>query len=541
MTGHTAANSFQLLAGSNRVALPRHQTLRALIDWSYDLLPGDEHALLRRLAIFSGGWTLDATEQVIPADPAAITTLLQQLVEKSLVVPHEQNGTMRYYMLETIRRYALEKLGEAAEVEIMADRHLQYIVVLAGKIEPQLYTAEQAPAIYRFNREADNIRAALSWAQQSNQMETGIHLVGLLWYYWFIAGYAREGWQWMNAFLPALDQAAPAVRARMLLGLARLAPFAGEYKRAAQYAGQSLSLYRALGDKRGIARALLSFNLGSAHKEELANITAMRAEALALCREIGDSRMLGQAQVENGVIAIELNEYRQAWRAFEEALQLFRQVGDTSRIGLALAHLGNAALYQGEYSRAEALFLESIQIARQLGDDLRLAYSIAGLGTAALNRDRPLAAFKYYHESYAIRQKLGEKHAIVVTLFGMGNAVRQLGKLEQARTYYRQAITICHTYRLNYLVAEAIEAFASLDARLNRPIQAARLLGAADTIRRITDRPRKLPWQAAFDTHLALIHSQIDAQSFEQAWAEGQALTLEQAVASTLEEAGSSS
>lgn len=525
---------FHLLTGSNRVALPRHQTLRALIDWSYDLLSGAEQALLRRLAVFSGGWTLEAAEQVISDMPVA--NLLEQLVEKSLVVPVEQGGTMRYHMLETIRHYALEKLGRTAEAEDMADRHLHYILMLAKETEPQLYQAEQRQAIYRFNQEMDNIRAALRWAQQSRQMEIGVQLAGLLWYFWVMSGYGKEGWQWLNAFLPALEQVSPSARARILLGLARLAPFAGEYEMGAAFATESLSLYRTLDDKRGTALALLSFNISTIRKEDLARIAAMRDEALAICRELGDCRLVGQALLDACTIAIEQNDYERATASCEEALELFRQVGDLSHTSLALAQLGNAALYRGDYQRAEALFLESIPIARQLGEDLRPAYALAGLGTAALNQDKPAAAFRYYEESHTIRQKLGEKHGVVVTLFGMGNAARQLGKLERARAYYREALANCRTFKLIHLIAEAFEAVASLEARLSHPERAARLLGAAQAIRLATDRPLKKPWQTAYDIHLAMIRRQLDRQIFEQAWAEGQAMPVELAITYALED-----
>jgi predicted ATPase len=192
---------FHLLTGGSRTALPRQQTLRALIDWSYNLLTEPERTLLRRLSVFAGGWTLEAAEAVGGAE-AEVLELLAQLVNKSLVVVERPLGAeARYTLLETIRQYALEKLAESGEGEFTRRQHLAYFLRLAQRAEPHFYDAGQTEWLQKIEAEHENIRAALEWSLQS-EVANGQQLALALWWAWNISGRTSEGYDWLGRMLP---------------------------------------------------------------------------------------------------------------------------------------------------------------------------------------------------------------------------------------------------------------------------------------------------------------------------------------------------
>ena len=192
---------FRLLTGGARTALPRQQTLRALIDWSYGLLSENERLLLRRLSVFAGGWTLEAAEEVGSGDgiePDEVLDLLTQLVNKSLVIVMEQSpsGETRYRLLETIRQYAREKLLEAGGGEVVRHRHLAYLVKLVEQAEPELYRSQQVRWSNRLEDEIDNLRMALEWALATN-VESGLRIAAFPWRFWQARGYLQEMGEWL--------------------------------------------------------------------------------------------------------------------------------------------------------------------------------------------------------------------------------------------------------------------------------------------------------------------------------------------------------
>src|SRR5262245_40657919 len=254
---------FCLLTGGSRTALPRQQRLRALIDWSYDLLSPSEQALLRRLSVFAGGWTLEAAEAVCAGEPIEAWEVLDRLtalVEKSLVGYEEQAGEARYRLLETVQQYARDRLLEGGEAAAVRGRHRDWFLALAEEAWPDLWTHVSSQD--RLEREHDNLRAALAWSAGQGEGEAGLRLGGALWPFWWMRGYLGEGREHLAGLL-ALPRAEAhaAARAKALQGAGILARYQGEYGAARVLLAESLAICRELGGKLGIASSLSS--LGS--------------------------------------------------------------------------------------------------------------------------------------------------------------------------------------------------------------------------------------------------------------------------------------
>ncbi|MDE3091423.1 MAG: tetratricopeptide repeat protein, partial [Chloroflexota bacterium] len=326
---------FDLLTGGSRTALPRHQTLRASMDWSHALLTVSEQILFRRLSVFAGGWTLSAAQVVGGRDSSAsdqILDLLSSLVNKSLVVAEEQDGQTRYRMLEAIQQYARAELAESREAQMTQSRHLEFFVQLAEEAEPKLASAEQKVWLDRLAAESDNWRAALRWATQSRELELGLRLAGALWRYWDRCGDLSEGRGWLERLLTLAANDARAnllpARAKGLHGLGVMAHDQGDYEQARSLYEQALTLRQELGDGLGVA-ALLS-NLG--------------------------------------LVAQEQSDYPQATSFYKKSLKIRQELNDQWGTAVALNNLGLVAQHQGDYEQAKSLYERSLALSRELGD-----------------------------------------------------------------------------------------------------------------------------------------------------------------------------
>ncbi len=402
---------FRLLTGGSRAALPRQQTLKALIDWSYELLTDLEKTLLARITVFSGGWALETAEAVCPGEfdggeilDFDVTDGLAQLVNKSLVLADEHNGAVRYRMLESIRQYGRDKLTASGEEAAFQAKHCAYFLEIAEQAEPQLTGAEQSGWMTRLEQEHDNMRAALTWTlegpDKAQQIETALRLCGGLWNFWVMRSYLSEGRKWLEAALEAADfsgkpeyRTGP-IRAKVLKVLGTVANQQAEYAAAQVYWEQSLILHRELGDKRGIA-SLLN-NLGIVAHLGYADYPTARArfeECLAQFRELNELRPVCAVLNNLGLAALDQGDLAGARQYLEEALTIARSLDHKWSIGLTLSTIGSVALEQGDYEAAAAFLKESLVITNETGARKIAVYSMefmAGLLAAQAQSEKAL-------------------------------------------------------------------------------------------------------------------------------------------------------
>lgn len=353
---------FKLLTSGSRTALPRQQTLRAAIDWSYDLLTADERVVMRRLGTFVNGWTLEAAEAVCPTDQ--VFDAVDSLLNKSMILADLEEGhDARYRMLETIRQYVLEKLREAGELERVRQSHFDFFLALAELAEPKLMRGhDQASWLNRLETELDNMRAALDWALKADQIEAALRLATTLGSFWNERGYFQEGRTWLEAGLSQRDRLPKDLLASALRVAARLAGRQGDFDLAERRAQDSVTLSRELDNKANLAKALNTLAAVSSERGDVARSMAYHDEVLALYRELNDQRGSAQALSDVGWGAVFLSDYARGTPLLEESLALQRKLQDTFGIAWSALALGVARFLQGDLEPATQLMQESLRL-----------------------------------------------------------------------------------------------------------------------------------------------------------------------------------
>ncbi|MGQ0571653.1 MAG: ATP-binding protein [Armatimonadota bacterium] len=490
---------FQLLAGSIRTSLSRHQTLRATMDWGFELLSEPERILLRRLSVFTGGLTLEAAEAVCSGngiEAHQVLALLALLVDKSLVLAEGNEDEARYRFLETVREYAREKLEQSSEAATMRARHQDWFLALAEEAEPHLAGKGQAIWLERLEREVDNLRAALEWNQtQARTAEAGLRLAAAMWYFWVMHSYFSEGRKWLEKAF-ASDEVSATVRAKALYGAGSLAYHQGDYARAASLGEQGLALSRAAGDELGTARCLAVVGLAAVGRGDYAKAAAVGDEALAQFRRLDYTWGITLSLVISGVAAQYHGDYGRAAGLFRESLGLLQKVGDRRMAASVTGSLGVMARIAGDHARASALLRESLDHFRGLQDKWGIGYTLGHLGIVERARGDTAQAEALFKESLAIRWRLGDKRGIAQSLAGLGATACAPANYEKA----------------------------------------ARLLGAAQSVRDAIGALMSPVDQVDFDHTMSLVREHLGETAFADMLVEGRLMPLERLVSALLEE-----
>jgi len=407
---------FGVLVGGTRMAPPRHQAMRATLDWSYDLLDTDERAVFRRLAVFAGGFTLAAAEQVASGpdlEPGQMLGLLARLADKSLVrVEHSESGA-RYHLLHVVSEYARERLAAAGEEEQARQAHLACFARLVEGVAPQIERggeglAELERELDVLDAERSNLRATIQFARSRHDAVGALRIAGPLGRYAYLRGHYHEVRQWMDTAVSASGETPAGLRAAALLGSGRLAHLQCDYVPAVRRLEAALRLYRDLDDAHGIASALQV--LGSVAREQgrYARSLELHAESLATAEAAGDR--WGAASAHNYLgFALWLQcEWEQASAECATALTSLRELGDAEGIVWSLISLGAIARYRGDGRRAAELLDESRSLAERIGFREGIAWSLEQLGLLALDRGDPAAA-GLLSRSLAIHHELHDR------------------------------------------------------------------------------------------------------------------------------------
>ncbi|HEY5982020.1 MAG TPA: tetratricopeptide repeat protein [Anaerolineales bacterium] len=397
---------FQLLSGGSRTALPRHQTLRSLIDWSYSLLSEPEKALFRRLAVFVGGWTLEAAEEVCPGngiESFQILDLLARLVDKSLIAADAAHGEARYGMLETVREYAQERLSECEEVDAAHNRHLQYILSLAERAGAALERRDEIVWLRRLDLDQDNLRLALSWALGLRDPEVALRLAGAAEWFWWSRGITREAEEWLRAALsmPGAEVATKG-RAKALTNMGWYLCLAGEMSAGLGFLRESVATSRAIQEEQALAEALTWFGFMNSMRSDPASEWAALEEGLALARKLGYRPGAGRALIGIGQVKLAQGDYVAAAEAFAEGASLLRETGDGNSLAFAVRRLGHLALRQGDFKKAFALYSESLTINAGIGDKQGVANCLAAMASLAWKLGKSTRAAHLYGATAAV-------------------------------------------------------------------------------------------------------------------------------------------
>jgi predicted ATPase/DNA-binding SARP family transcriptional activator len=388
---------FSLLTSGSRTAIPRHQTLRATLDWSYDLLTEPERILLRRLAVFAGGFTLEAAEAVCSQGMkrSDILDLLGRLVDKSLVIVDEisEVSETRYRLLETIRQYALEKLIDTGEASAVRDRHLEFYLGLAEKSEPHIFSGEAVVWISRLGKELDNIRAAMDWSTNSGKAVAALQIAGSLVYFWWARGLVTS--EWHDRVHKALSRPEGGertlARAKALSGIAFIDWIDSNPTDRRSELEEALSIGKELGDRWNIATTLCNLGLLENIRGNYQEARVFLEQSLETWREVGAEGILGYAMTLNflGDVVLNFDEREWARSLFAESIAILREkLGDTNFLAYSLRRLGQLAWREGNYEDAISLCTESLKLNQDVGDPRGVLSCAAGFAAIAATQGK---------------------------------------------------------------------------------------------------------------------------------------------------------
>jgi predicted ATPase/DNA-binding SARP family transcriptional activator/DNA-binding CsgD family transcriptional regulator/Tfp pilus assembly protein PilF len=492
-------HSLKLLTSGERTADHRHQTLRAALDWSYELLGESEQVLFRRLSVFAGGFTLEAAESAGAGgdiEEVDVLELLSQLVDKSLVVAEEswERGA-RYRLLEPVRQYAREKLRVSGKAEAVGRRHADFFLALAEEAEPELSKPQQAKWLDRLETEHDNLRAALSWALE-REIDLGPRMAGALCRFWHTRGYLSEGRRYLEEAVAKSDVVPTTMRAKALVGLGWIAEPQGDYERARVAYEESLELYRSSNDKRGVANAL------------------------------GDL----------GSLALDRGDYEQAYSLLEESLTLHRELGTKEEVVGVLNGLGVLASAKGDREQSISHFREALGLSRGSGSVRKNAASLGNLGITMLVHGDTEQATVLLEESLALLRDIGDSSNIAIGLMYSALAELTRGDHERVKALSEESLKLLQKGEDKQHIADCLEIMAGGAGAQGRAQRAARLWGAAEAMREdigvlLQPEDRKL-----LDPYLATARSSLGEVAWQATLAEGRAMMSEQAIAYALSE-----
>jgi predicted ATPase len=533
-------DQFRLLTGGSRTALPRQQTLRAAIDWSYDLLTDAERALLRRLAVFAGGWSLEAAETVCAGEGVEeweVLDLLTQLVDKSLVQYEEQDGEGRYRLLEIIRQYSRARLFETGEAVLLRRRHRDFFLALAERAEPELQRADQVAWLKRLDLEQDNLRASLDWCLADDEgVEAGLRLAAALPRFWTVRGVYEEGVDWLERVL-ARNGGSSRARAKALCQAGSTPWWALDITGAQTMLEESQDLYRALGDQAGIAASLLHLGQVAERQGDLEIAQSHLEASRAIYEQLTDDGGVAASLLSLGRVAWRRDDYATARRHFERSLALSRRVGDIFNTSLSLQGLGHMAWRQGDLVATRAYYTESLARMRALDNQSAVPWSLTMLANVdRLEGDLP-SARSLFEECAVIHRHFGRLGDAAWCQLGAGNVALAQGDQTAARSLYTEILNTFREANDREGSAFALERFAALAAAAGQPERVPRLLGAAEALREAIEFPLPpVDRTDYYDRLVAETRAALGEERFVAVWAEGRAMSWDQAVAYALED-----
>ena len=551
-----------LLVGGPRDLPARQRTLRDTIAWSHDLQDEHERALFRRLAVFAGGWTIEAAAEGCatadsappPADeggtraptggrPVSALEVLASLADKSLVFRVEtSSGEPRFGMLETVREYAAERLAEHGEDGLARRAHAGYFLRLVEGAAPAFHGPDQIVWFDRLEEEHANLRAALAWWLDTGDAQATLRLAGALHWFWFVRGHLGEGRTWLERALRAADWdeesgaanpvVPPAVLAQALYGAGQMALFQGDYAVARTRLSQAAATFRALGDRRGLALALTFLGAVAAYQGDRTLRGAAVEELVALLPSVEGTWTAAWLLFSWGRVALQWwGDTAQARRHLEASLGQFRMLGDPWHLAQIVGDLGGIALAEGDLPTAQARYEEALTLARALKDPAQAAASLNSLGEVARSLGDDARAAALYAESLDLYERLGHRHDVPRLLHNLAYVALHGGDSARAAALFTLSLEQFRALSLKRGVAEGVAGLAAVAAARGEAGRAARLWGAAEALHEVDG---STPWPAdrrEYDRYLSPVRAALGEAAFAAGWAEGRALAPAAAIA----------
>ncbi len=530
-----------LLTGGPRDLPVRQQTLRDTIAWSYDLLARDEQVVFRALGVFAGGCTLEAMEAVVAAlgqHHGTLVDTISTLIDHSLL---QQTGDLdespRFFMLETIREYASEQLRANDEAETIPQAHAAYYLAFAELVEQHLRGSERRTWLVRLETEHDNLRTALKWALSGGDTDLGLRLAGAMGEFWLIRGYLREGRDWLASALAGGRAHGTVLRAKALNHGAALAHSEADFQTARNLYEESLAISRALGDDRNVALALAGLAvLAVVQHGDYETADKLVDQSLGLFEHLGDTWGRRDALHLAGMSFWHQGGYAQAVELTEEVLKLSRELGDQSGSATALINLACLARSQGNYVRARDYADEALVLFGDADDRKGIAGALFILGHVTRSAHNDMQAAIFYNESLALARQLADHALVTQVLHNQAYLALHDGDHTRAEALLYESLTPAREIGYKDQMAWDLAGLGGVAVAKRQGERAARLLGAADKWFHTVGHAIDPTERDEHDRYIMAAREQLGETVFARAWAEGQAMMLEQAVAYALDE-----
>ena len=515
---------FRLLTGGTRSALPRHRALLAAIEWSHDLLTPAEQICLRRLAVFSGGCTLEAAEAVCPDDLVAVGAVFEivcSLVDKSLLTTEERSGSMRYGLLESVRHYVLRQLDAAGERSELERRHLVWLLDYAGQAD--FDGPDQGAWLELIDADLDNFRTALERALDASspghEPLGALELAGLLAPFWEVRGPVELGRRWLAAALAAAGpDAEPRLRAVALHGAARMALVQGDQEAQLACQQESLAIWRSLGDLAAVARCLGEIGAAEHVRGDYAAARACYTEVLELGSRGANDAVTARSLSGLGRLALFQNDLVQATAYYEESMARFAAIGDLRRATTILGNLGVVAFQQGQLDLALSRLREHLANARRLGDRKLIGGALVNLGDTLYSVGELSESASVLRQALEIAGQIGDRRLAACTQTNLGLVAEAQRDYQAAWHFQQRSLAAAVAVGERQAVYETLENIATLEATVGRPERAARLFGAVAALRDAVGSPTHAAYvtrlkDAKAAAELALGHQQFSLHS----------------------------
>ena len=465
---------FRLLTGTTRTAPPRHRALRASVEWSYELLDDSERVALRRLAVFAGGFTLDAAEEICSGEGLTrddVLDVVSRLVDRSLVQVEEKGPSARYRLLETIRQYASERLTESGERDAVRARHLGHFLALSERAGAEIGADGLIKWLPVLDVEHDNLRAAFDWSMQSKSSNECLRLASSLWQFWMVRGHLTEGRRRFEVGLSTTDTD-PRLRAHALVGVAQLMLYHGDFAASGGFAREALDIARTLGDNGLQGRALDTFAWSVAFLDP-PSAPKLFDEATTLLREAGDGLFLADAHNGLGIAHYFAGDYVRATVALEEGVARSREVGNTNLLTIGLGVLGYTLGLQGRLARARTCLREALALSRRLQDRVFTGQALYSLGFIEAHGGDHANAQKALDESVEIVREISPG-ILAFALLTQGLARYMRADLEGAASRLEETLVLSHDIPVPWLKAWALAILGNI-ARKRGDLEGARV------------------------------------------------------------------
>jgi predicted ATPase len=549
------------LASGLRAIPERHRSMWATFEYSWRLLSDEERQVFPRLTVFRGGFEEDAAAQVAQASPQLLTALL----DKSLL---RWDGVARYDLHVLVRQYASEKLERAGETVGTRNQHTAYYLALTEQSQSKPATQEEPLWLDQFEVEHNNLRAALAWRLSQQDRAAVVYMCERLWGFWRARGYLSEARKWLEPVLTARDTLLPPICAQTLLFAGDLAHHSGDLASAAVLLEQSLALYRELADTPNIARLLLMRGHTAYVQCEMTMARLLYEQSLALYRDLADrwgmvwalkslgvlalsqgdvtvarahfeekraiEQELGVVQTDThtdfGDVAFYQGAYEIARRVFDEDLTIQQQCGNRPRYAALLRRIGVVDLAEGKLADASERLNESLALFRELRVPVGVANTLVVLGTLALLSGDIGTARTRYAESLEVYHAMGRQN-VSGALQGLGKVAQHQGDSQQATRLFVESLALASKSNDKLAVCTGLEHLAGVAAEQEQTERAVQLWGAAEALRETNSMPLWHVDRPDYERRVAIAHTQMGESAFAAAWAEGRAMSLNQAIA----------